>query len=336
MKSRVAFVLSAVLACVPAFSQADIKQVAAEFVFEKAPFPSCHASTVVELPNNDLACAWFGGKDEGDPSVGIWMARRSKAGWSPPEVIATEPKVPCWNPVLFRGGDRLWLYYKVGQNPDAWTGASRFSTDGGKTWSDPRLLPAGLLGPVRAKPIRLANGEILAGSSVESYRAWTGWAEISKDGGDTWQRFGPLALPDENCGLIQPTVWEAEPGHVIALLRARRPIGFICRAESLDGGRTWTPARKTQLSNPSSGIDAVKLSDGRVALVYNPTKTSRSPLSVAVSADNGGTWSPPFNLETMFGEFSYPAIIQTADGLVHVTYTWQRLRIKHVALEIPR
>ena len=333
MQVRFSFLLVTVMA-LSSFSQDQIKQVSAEFVFERAPFPSCHASTVVELANGELLCAWFGGKDEGDPSVGIWLSRRAASGWSPPIEVAKEKSVPCWNPVLFTVGDRLWLYYKVGESPTQWTGASRSSTDGGKTWSDQRLLPSGLLGPVRAKPIRLASGEIFAGSSTESYRAWTGWAEISRDGGDTWQRFGPLALPDENHGLIQPTVWEAEPGHVFALLRARRPIGRICRAESFDGGRTWGPAKKTDLLNPSAGIDAVKLADGRVALVYNPTERERFPLSVAISRDNGATWTQPFHLETMPGEFSYPAMIQTKDNLLHVTYTWQRLRIKHAILEV--
>jgi predicted neuraminidase len=247
--------------------------------------------------------------------------------------VAQEPGVPCWNPVLFHAGGRLWLYYKVGPSPTQWTGASRFSADKGLSWSEQRLLPSGLLGPVRAKPIQLASGEILAGSSTESYRAWTGWVEISPDG-STWRRFGPLALPDEDYGLIQPTVWEAEPGHVIALLRASRRIGRICRAESRDSGRTWAPATRTELPNPSAGIDTVTLPGGRVALVYNPTRSGRSPLSIAVTSDNGATWSEPFHLETEPGEYSYPAMIRTEDGLVHVTYTWRRLRIKHAVLEI--
>jgi predicted neuraminidase len=316
------------------FSQTEPRLLEAEFVFEQAPFPSCHASTVVECPSGDLLCAWFGGKDEGDPSVGIWLSRRTATGWSPPRNVAQEPGVPCWNPVLFYAGDGLWLYYKVGPSPDTWTGASRWSADHGVTWSEQRLLPAGLLGPVRAKPMRLANGEILAGSSTESYRAWTGWAELSQDGGSTWQRFGPLALPDESEGLIQPTLWEAKPGHVVALMRATRKIGVICRADSVDGGRTWSPAKRTDLPNPSAGIDAVKLADGRVALVYNPTRSGRSPLSVAISRDDGATWSPPFHVETDPGEYSYPAMIQAKDGTLHLTYTWRRQRIKHAVVAV--
>ena len=314
--------------------QSEVRLIKSEFVFETAPFAECHASTVVELEDGSLLCAWFGGKEEGDSTVGIWLSHRTAAGWSEVRRVAKEENVPCWNPVLFRAGNRVWLYYKAGRSPREWSGVSVFSTDGGKRWSAPRILPAGLLGPVRAKPVRLSNGEILAGSSVESYRAWTGWVEISKDEGSSWQRFGPLALPDENFGLIQPTVWEAEPGHVIALLRARRPIGVICRADSHDFGRTWTPARRTDLPNPSAGIDTVKLKCGNVALIYNPTRRGRSPLSVAVSADDGKSWSKPFHLETAPGEYSYPAMIQARDGLVHVTYTWRRKRIKHVVLEI--
>ena len=88
----------------------------------------------------------------------------------------------------------------------------------------------------------------------------------------------------------------------------------------------------TALPNPSAGIDAVRLADGRFLLVYNPTASGRSRLEVAVSRD-GRSWRSTAVLEDGPGEYSYPAIVQARDGRVHVTYTWRRERIKHVVLE---
>lgn len=99
-----------------------------------------------------------------------------------------------------------------------------------------------------------------------------------------------------------------------------------------DGGLTWTPLTATALPNPDSGIDAVNLKDGRMLLVFNPTQRGRSPLSVAISSD-GRTWQAALDLETERGEFSYPAVICTADGKAHITYTWKRKKIKHVELD---
>ena len=123
------------------------------------------------------------------------------------------------------------------------------------------------------------------------------------------------------------------------LLRSTQLIGYICESTSTDGGKTWTPAKRTSLPNPNSGIDAVRMKDGRIALVYNHTKHGRTPLNLALSTDDGETWGFPYVLEGAPGEYSYPAIIQSGDGRLHITYTWKRQRIKHVVLEpnaIPR
>ena len=88
----------------------------------------------------------------------------------------------------------------------------------------------------------------------------------------------------------------------------------------------------TALPNPNSGIDAVTLQDGRHLLVYNPVAKGRTPLAVALSKD-GQTWRDVLTLETAPGEYSYPAVIQARNGLVHVTYTWKRLKVKHVVVD---
>jgi predicted neuraminidase len=274
------------------------------------------------------------------------------------------PGVPLWNPVLFSDrAETVWLFYKIGPSESAWTGATIRSTDNGQHWSRPALLPAGLLGPSRNKPLILSNGDILCGTSAETWQSWACWVEISRDGGESWQRCGPIAfptrypervdagkpaspvssawneathsldLPNDFEGVIQPTVWEYAPGRLKMLMRATQPVGFICQSFSDDYGRTWTPPVPTRLPNPNSGIDAVRLVDGRIALVYNPSRTERTPLALALSEDNGLTWSHQRLLESEPGEFSYPAIIQASDGLLHLVYTYRRTTIQHVVVE---
>jgi predicted neuraminidase len=305
-------------------------------VFDKPPTPACHASTLVEAEPGVILAAWFGGKGEGAADVKIYLARFDGKSWGPPEVVAEEQGQPCWNPVLFLSRKKtLFLWYKAGPRPTEWTGFVRRSTDAGKTWSKPEMLPAGLLGPVRCKPIQRANGTILAGSSVESYRAWAGWVDLSDDDGATWRRRGPLAVPNKPYGLIQPTLFETKDGKgVVALLRSRG-LAAICRADSADGGETWGPAAPTNLPNPNSGIDVVRASDGALYLIYNHSKAFRTPLNLARSADDGASWKPVQAFEEGIGEFSYPAIIQGSDGRLHATYTWNRTHIKYQSVELP-
>jgi len=317
--------------CLGGFQTPRESNFRSKFIFETAPFRECHASTIVETASGNFIAAWFGGTHEGAPDVAIWMSRLSQGRWSPPEVVAREPNVPAWNPVLFRAPNgRLWLYYKVGPSPENWTGARKFSTDDGKTWQGPEYLPAGLLGPIKDKPIVLANGDIVAGSSVESYHSWSAWIERSTDGGSSWTKFGPIVIPGEPFGIIQPTLVELEPNRLRLFARSRQ--GKIYTADSSDGGRTWTSARPTSLPNPNSGIDSLRLRDGRILLVHNPSTRERWPLNVAVSGDGGETWKPWLTLETGPGEFSYPAVIEDSHGDVHITYTWNRRRIKHVVI----
>ena len=109
--------------------------------------------------------------------------------------------------------------------------------------------------------------------------------------------------------------------------------GKIYATRSTDGGRTWSALEPTELPNPDSGIDAIRLKDGRCLLVYNHTRRGRTPLNVALSSDHGRTWTPSLVLEDERGEFSYPAVIQTSDGLVQITYTWKRKRVRHVVVD---
>ena len=312
--------------------------VSSEFVFETAPFASAHASTIVDT-RDGLVAAWFGGTREGAADVGIWLSRRERGTWTAPLEVATgvQPdgaRYPCWNPVLVDlPGAGLLLFYKVGPSPQTWWGMVRSSRDSGRTWSEARRLPDGILGPIKNKPVQLADGALLAGSSTESTDRPSQWRvhfERTTDGGLTWTTSVPAPGAGRAIDAIQPSILVHRAGTLQAVGRTRAERVF--ETWSTDGGRTWSPLALTSLPNPNSGIDAVTLGDGRHLIVYNHTTHGRSPLNVALSAD-GKTWKPALVLEHDAGEYSYPAVIQGADGLVHITYTWKRQRIKHVVLD---
>jgi predicted neuraminidase len=308
--------------------------VSSEFIYETAPFPSCHASTIVEI-DGTLVAAWFGGTEERNPDVGIWVSRRENGGWTAPVEVANgvqspELRHPTWNPVLFqpRGGP-LILFYKVGPTPQSWWGMVMTSADGGRTWSGSRRLPEGILGPIKNKPVQLASGDILAPTSTE-HAGWRVHFERSTDGGQTWTATPPLNDPDD-IRAIQPSILVHEGGRLQALGRTRNSGVFQIWSE--DEGQTWGEMTTLDLPNPSAGTDAVTLADGRHLLVYNHSGEDRNPLNVAVS-DDGVRWQAALVLEDdPTSHFSYPAVIQTDDGLVHVTYTWKRERIKHAVLD---
>jgi predicted neuraminidase len=326
-------VLRSILA-VSALAAAAAAMPRSEFIYETAPFPSCHASTIVETKPGELYAAWFGGTDEGNKDVAIWGAHRAEGGkWSEPKELVRESNTPTWNPVLFHDkAGVLWLYYKFGPSPQTWSAGRMSSRDGGQTWSQPEHLPAGILGPIKNKPLVLPDGVIVSGTSVESYHAWTSWVERSSDNGKTWSKHGPVVYPGEVFSSIQPSVVRLPKSSALRMyVRTTPKLHRVGYADSRDGGRTWTELKLLDLPNPNSGIDAVGLKDGRILMVYNHTEKGRSPLNVAVSSD-GTTFRPLVTLETERGEFSYPAVMQASDGTVHITYTWNRKKIRHVEI----
>lgn len=315
--------------------------VTSEFIYESAPFPSCHASTIAETKNG-LVAAWFGGTKEGHPDVCIWSARQIGGHWSAPEKVASQTTAEgkptaCFNPVLFQPKPgTLLLFYKSSGGPQGWSGFLKTSTDDGATWSDAKRLPEGFVGPVKNKPVRLPDGSLLCGSSLESGEKPSKWRvqfERTDDLGQKWTKTDFLN-DGWDIAAIQPSILFHPGGKLQALGRTRQ--GKIFETWSGDGGKTWSAITLTDLPNPNSGTDAVTLRDGRHLLVYNHTDKGRSPLNVAISAD-GKRWQSAAVLETEpQKEFSYPAVIQTGDGLVHITYTWKRQRIKHVVLDPAR
>lgn len=303
------FLLSASLLHAAALDEAESSQC---FIYEDAPFPSCHASTIVELQNGDLLAAWFGGAYEGHPDVKIWISRKyfGASRWTTPQVAANgtfadgseqarlagidstdHGRKACYNPVLCQMPDgEVLLFYKVGRFVQDWTGWLVRSRDNGQTWSQHEPLPEGFLGPVKNKPVVVGN-KLLCPSSTEK----GGWkihfeAYALDDGG----HFPDAARLAASATMVGPV--EAEQAEKTFEQGTLSPVGCIqpsilrlrdgrlqvlCRTQngrlatsySSDGGSTWTPVRLTTLPNNNSGTDAVTLHDGRQLLVYNPTAT---------------------------------------------------------------
>ena len=316
----------------------EIRQ--SEFIYETASFPECHASTMEELPDGRLIAAWFGGTEERNPDVGIWSSIYQQGAWSEPVLLADGVqndtlRYPCWNPVLYQWpGGRLSLYYKVGPSPSTWWGMEKSSNDGGATWAEAKRLPEGILGPIKNKPVEVAPGVVISPSSTEGPEGWKSHVEISKDQGATWQRVNIDHASDRQ--VIQPTILLHPGGRIQVLCRSKHDRLYTSWSE--DQGQTWSPLEATALLNPNAGADGVTLADGRQLLVYNPTlrgeewSHGRNKLAVGLS-DDGVNWRELLLLEDQpEGEFSYPAVIQTKDGRIHITYTWKREKVRHAVL----
>lgn len=306
-----------------------------EFIFTSAPFPSCHASTIVETARHTLVAAWFGGKHEGADDVKIWVSRLENGAWTPPAAAASgvdEAGHPaaCYNPVLFqpRGGEPLLLFYKVGHEPAKWRGYVTESDDDGRSWEPGRPLPEGFIGPDKDKPLQLGDGTILCASSTEA-NGWRVHFEFTDPTAEHWSRTPPVNDAKE-IRAIQPSLMAMGGDWILAIGRTAESRLFSI--QSTDAGRTWSRMRLLDTPNPNAGIDTVRLRDGRFLLVYNPSTKNRRQLSVAISRD-AEHWTKVLDLDHGPLEYSYPSAIQTSDGMVHIVYTWRRKRIRHVVLD---
>ncbi len=312
-----------------------------EFIFDKAPFPQSHAPTIVETPKG-LVAAWFGGTKERNPDVEIRVSRRVNGKWTTPVSVANgiqndTLRYPTWNPVLYQvpNGDLL-LFYKVGPSPSTWEGWMKTSKDAALTWSAAKPLPEGFIGPVKNKPVLVSNGKLISPSSTEN-DGWKIHFETSNDFGKTWRIIAPIN-DGKTFIAIQPGILIYKDGRLQILARSGNRA--ILESWSEDFGETWSALVKAELPNNNSGIDAVTLKDGRQLLVYNhvlppgnETWGKRTPLNISVSKD-GKTWYASVILEdSPNSEYSYPAVIQGKEGMVHIVYTWKRQKIKYIKVD---
>ncbi|MHC4213418.1 MAG: exo-alpha-sialidase [Planctomycetota bacterium] len=315
-----------------------------EFIYNKASFAQSHASTIAAT-RDGLVAAWFGGTREKNPDVGIWFSRNTPEGWTSPVELANGvespvKRYPCWNPVLFQGRPGpLFLFYKVGPDPRSWWGMMMTSDDAGRTWSQPKRLPDGFVGPIKNKPVQLPGDDILCPSSSED-NGWRVHFERYSHERGTWEMIGPINDGKE-FGAIQPSVLmylKDNPNSDKYQIICRSKQGVLTQSWSTDACRTWGKMTATTLPNPNAGTDAVTLTNGYQLLVYNHTTRKgefprgREMLNVAVTKD-GQKWQAAAILEKEKGEFSYPGVIQTADDLVHIVYTYKRQKVKHVVID---
>ena len=311
-------------------------------LFEEPPFKNCHASTLVQTKSGEIEVACFGGSQEGKKDVVIWAGKISASGKTEPKEVANgiindTLRYPCWNPVLFKKTNgELVLFYKVGPNPREWWGMYKLSEDDGSTWSIATRLPEGFLGPIKNKPVELKNGTVLCPSSVELKNGrWKAYIEKTDEHFSKW-----VSIPIDtgsNLDVIQPSILFHGEKKLQVLCRSKQ--GNVVQSWSNNNGRSWSELSKTGLLNPNSGTDAVTLRDGKQLIVYNPDipgkewYNGRSSLVVAASSD-GIHWHDVMTLEHgTKEEYSYPAIIQSKDGLIHITYTDDRKNIKYVIIK---
>ncbi|MGO4771143.1 exo-alpha-sialidase [Flavobacterium sp. W22_SRS_FK3] len=317
-----------------------------EFIYEKAQYPSCHAVTIVEATNGNLVSAWFGGSHERHPDVCIYVAIKPKGSdkWGEGVKVADGvmedgKRFPTWNPVLYQipGGD-LMLFYKIGPKPSEWWGVYKTSSDGGKTWSDKIDMPSkDFLGPIKNKPVLLSNGTLLLPSSTEG-NGWHLRMESTPDFGKTWVMGDTISRGKEKINAIQPSILFHKDGSIQAIGRTRNRAIFS--TFSKDNGKTWSDLELIGLPNNNSGTDAVTLKNGKHLLVYNhvlppgkETKGPRTPLNLSISND-GIHWKAALVLEdSKISQYSYPSIIQSSDGMVHIVYTWRRQKLKYVKID---
>jgi alpha-L-rhamnosidase len=313
-----------------------------EFIFDHASFPQAHASTIAETPAWIIS-AWFGGTKEGNKDVCIYTSRQVQGKWTSPVMVADgilndSVRYACYNPVLYYAGNGdLLLFYKIGPNVAGWTGWMMRSHDNGLTWSKREALPEGYLGPIKNKPV-LVNGVLICPSSTEK-NGWKVHFEYTTDWGKTWSKSDDIN-DGKIISAIQPSILIYRHGKLQVLCRSKNTT--INQAWSNDQGKTWGKVTPTSMPNNNSGTDAVTLKDGRQLLVYNHVKPApnlpngkgaRTPLNVAVSK-NGIKWYAALVLEdSPVSQYSYPSVIQSKDGMIHIVYTWRREKIKYVKID---
>lgn len=322
--------------------EVKVEIVSSDFISDTTQYAQCHASTLLEI-SDGLLLAFFGGPYERHPNVAIYTSEYKNGKWSKPLKIADglvndTLSFPTWNPVLFRtNNQQISLYYKVGPSPNEWWGMVIHSNDEGQSWSTPKRLPEGILGPIRNQPLQLKSGVILSPSSTETtHDLWKSHIERSTDNGNSWIRTD-IPSPD-SVKVIQPALLLYPDNKIQALMRSNQNV--VMESWSEDEGLSWSEVQPTNIRHPNSGIDAISLRSGAKLLVNNPMKsgnsweTGRNKLDLYFSED-GKNWNDVFQLEDhATGEFSYPDILQTKDGLVHISYTYNRTQIKHVSLKI--
>lgn len=295
-------------------------------------YPHSHASTVVALENGDLLAAWYSGDYEGAGNQSIFISRfviREEI-WTIPRIAAGTQGFPDGNPVLFLDRNSiLWLYFVTmyGRGWDTCRVKRMFSQDQGNAWSHPEILINELGYMTRNKPIYARRTLVFP---IYDERDWSSLFLLSEDGGRSWRFSEKIRSPG---GCIQPAVVELSDGRLLAYMRTGGG-GAALRSFSEDGGLSWTTPTRAGIKNPNSALDLVKVSSRALVVAYNDSTSRRTPLVVALSEDEGETWTCKRAIERGEGESSYPSLAKGSDGIIHMTYTYERRRIAHVCFDM--
>lgn len=344
------FALASVLAASFAVQSEAAEGIRIEKVFgpETQTGPYKHPASIAELKNGDLYLAYYGGAGEYAVETSVFGSRLAKGSkaWTPPEAIARNPFHSMGNPVVWEAPDGVaWLFFVV--RPGATWSTSRImakiSRDGARTWSEPFVVTweAGTM--VRSRPIALADGQYLLPIYHE-----TG-ADTELTGPDTtslFLRFNPATQEwtesnrvRSRLGNLQPAVVQLSPGHLLALCRRGGDYepgndGNVVRTESQDGGKTWSAGTETDFPNPNAAVELIRLRNGHLLFVFNNSANDRTPLTAAISTDDGKTFPHKRNIAEGPGDFAYPSALEAQDGTIHITYTSdERTVIRHAILK---
>jgi len=174
----------------------------------------------------------------------------------------------------------------------------------------------------RTHPLELPSGRLLVPMYSDGFSF--GIMAISDDGGLTWTGSEPIV----GAGGVQPSVVRKNDGTLVAYLRDNGPAPKrALRSESNDDGVSWTIAEDTDLLNPGTSIEVVRLANGHWIAVYNDLEKDRYSLVAAVSEDEGTTWPYRRHLDGDPSkpdpvQYHYPSVIQAHDGAIHVTYSY--------------
>jgi predicted neuraminidase len=322
-----------------------------QFVDARFVHPSAHVSSICELPDGRMAAVWYAGSREGARDVGIYIATRDAGvtnAWSTPISVGTHESAgdetfryvkKVGNAILSAGtNNQLHLLY-VTTGFGGWSCSQinlKTSTDGGATWSRSHKLG---LSPffniselVKNTPTPLADG----GFVVPIYHEVLGkfsellWLRPNANGFEATK-----TRVSGGYTAFQPALVALNETHALMLCRAAGSLKKIHATRTADSGRTWSALEAIDLPNSNSGLDAKRLADGRLLLAFNDTDSGRDNLRLAISADGGVTWKRAATIVAEAGqEFSYPTVLQTSDGLIHVTYTWKRKGIKEATFNV--
>lgn len=266
----------------------------------------------------------------------VWIAaRRTLDGgktWETEQVVARHPDCQPSHPSVlvskngtihvFYLGFKKWAWHGV--NPTSDTSSDIWTTrseDQGATWSVPQRIFTGYSGATNGA-VETADGKLVVPFShyVNNPGRLVSRVAISADGGRTWDLGAPLDIggAGDHEGALEPAVLALKDGRIWMLIRTTRKVFW--ESHSSDGGLNWTVPAPTTIDATSAPASLTRLRDGRVALVWNQRSKARRELQLALSADDGKSWSPSVPL-VRGKSVTYPYVIEgPSDGDLWIGY----------------